>query len=165
MRLFNLVFIAVTLTVIVPTASAELSAFEQTLQNNLPIETRESVEVHNGVRYRKVESGDGTFYFKFLGRSEEVAELHCNGESFTANLPTLVEGSVQVFRRSRIFIRGLKEICEDKHGQRRYKIDPSPGNLQLGVRLPDGKGDKLKDKEVFINPLKPGLNGGFSGSF
>lgn len=144
-------------------AMAELSAFEQALESNQTIETRESTEVRNGIEYRKVESSLGLFYLKLLARRKEVSELECN-TNFNANSPHLVTASVQVFKRSRAFIRGLKESCESKGGQQRVHFNWSSSDIQLGFQIPDSKNGKLKDREVQINPLG-GMGAGFSGSF
>lgn len=142
------------------TASAELSAFEQTLENNQTVETRESVEVRNGVTYRKVESNHGTYYFKLLGRNQELSELDC-ATAFDSSSPHLVTVGVKIFRRARLFMRGLQETCKNQNGHQRYGIDwLSPS---IGIQLPDSKRSKLKDVEVHVNPFQ--IGGGFSGTF
>jgi hypothetical protein len=37
-------------------------------------------------------------------------------------------------------------------------------DLEVGVALPDSKNSVIKDKEIYVNPLK-GPNAGFSGTF
>lgn len=142
-------------------AHAELSAFEQALQNDSAIETRESVEVHGGIKYRKVESNMGIFYFKLVGRNGEASELDCKTD-FNGRSPHLVTVAVQVFRRSRVFIRGLKETCANQHGTNRYNLDWTKDEMQVGVEIPDSKKGVLKNQKSFVTPTP---KAGYSGEF
>lgn len=147
-----------------PSGWAELSAFEQALLNDSSVETQESVEVHGGINYRKVESSVGVFYFKLLGRNGEVSELECKN-NFSASSPHLVTLSAQVFQRNRVFLRSLKETCESKGGQKKFNLNWAAQDLQLGIKTGDSKGARIKEKEIYTNPLSTTPNLGFSGGF
>jgi hypothetical protein len=162
-------FLFVLSTFSFPFASSEVfadgppSLFEQSLQNaaTTTIDTKESIVEHNGIKYRKVESSMGIYYFRFLGRDEDVSELQCETD-FNRTAPPLAMASVEVYHRARVFIRTLKETCESHNGQK--KMDVNWRDLEVGVALPDSKNSVIKDKEIYVNPLK-GPNAGFSGTF
>ena len=151
----------------------EPSLFEQSLQNaaTTTVDTKESIIEHNGIKYRKVESSMGVFYFRFLGRTEDVSELQCETDfnktapGFAQMSPTLVSGSVQVYHRARAFIRAFRETCETHNGQQKMDVDWSLRDLEVGVALPDSKDSVIKDKQIYTVPFNGGPNLGFSGKF
>ena len=143
-------------------AHAELSAFEKAVQGSELVETNETVENYGGVDYRTIESSQGVYHFKLLGRQAEKGELVCD-PGFNATSPHLVSVSRQVFRRSRIFLKSLRENCESKKGQRRFTVDWA--NIQVGVDLPNAKDDVIKDKALYTNPASNVPNAGFFGTW
>lgn len=143
-----------------PSYSQDLSAFEKQLQKDSGIETKESIEIHDGVRYRKVETTNGRYYLKLSQRNDEISEIEC-GKPKGFKSDHLVEVSVKVFRRTQVFARALKEACTIEKGRKKPVLVLES---EIGIALPDQPGDVVKDKKIKIDPLNPKVIG-VGGSF
>lgn len=145
----------------------EKSAFEQALQNDAGIRTYESFEVHDGIKYRKVDTGNGIYYLKMLGREGDISDVACDNNFHS---PALAEGQVQVYHRTKAFISTIQEYCyTDEQGQRRTGLTllsrEINGGTAVGIQFPDSKGDSLTNKKIYTNPLFKGPNAGFKSDF
>ncbi len=136
----------------------EKSAFEQMLEQNTEVETRENwVEIH-GQRYRQIEYRGTRYYLKMQGRTGEIAQLNCDIGT-PAIQPRLLEAHIQVFRRTRLFVDALWEKCRSWGGQQETQLMIDP---RFGFTLPDDPKSVIKSKKIFYSPAS-GL--GFSGEW
>jgi hypothetical protein len=142
----------------------EKSAFDQELEKYADYKTAERWVDYNGGHYREVEYGGKKYYIRFTQAKDDTGELDCGMSSANMNSlhPNLIEGAIEVYHRSKLFVSFLTETCEpDANGRNRrmYRLDP-----RLGFTIPDDKKSVITNKKVFINPLAPtGL--GFSGDW
>ena len=136
------------------------SPFQQMIEKDLGLKSKESTVHIDGIEYRKIEIKDDTFYLSFKGRKSDVPSLHC-GTPGGGSSEKLVEGSISIKKRKRFYFNLLKESCNTQNGQVHYTVDLDP---QLGIFLPEGHNDKIKNKKLGINPMNPNaLN--FSGEW
>ncbi len=139
---------------------AEQTPFQQMLQDNVNINSRESVVKINNVQYQKIEVEGETFYLVFKGRQEEIPYLLCDKpQGFQSE--HLIEGTAKIQRRKMLYVKVLKESCTTENGQKRERVELDP---QIGFYLPESSKDKIKNKQLGINPLHPGAVN-FSGEF
>jgi hypothetical protein len=156
----HLVFLAACYFVAIARAgAAEPTQFQQSLQAASGVPTKESIEVVDGTRYRRIETTNGVYYLKFLAPDDSTAQIDC-GKPVEAASPRRVEGSVRLTKRSRAFVRMLQEACTNEP-RPQHVLTLSP---QMGVQLEDRPGDAIHDKSIYISPATP--NGfGLSGTF
>ena len=133
--------------------------FQQSLSIASGVQTRESIEVVDGARYRRIETTSGIYYLKLLAGDDSTAQIDCE-KPVNAASPRLMEGSVQVTHRTRAFVSLLQETCGRSGAHwvpRQISLNP-----MVGIKISDQPKDVVKDKAIYLTPLT-GL--GFSGTF
>lgn len=136
------------------------SHFQKMLEGDQFFRSKESTVEIDGIRYRKVEYDNQSFYFSFKGRTQEFSELHC-GRPVKGSSEKLLDGGVKLEKRKLFYFEALKESCKTHNGQVHSVVSLSP---KIGIFLPESKDSVIKNKKVGINPLDPtGLD--FSGDF
>ncbi|MGE3681118.1 MAG: hypothetical protein AB7G93_05270 [Bdellovibrionales bacterium] len=138
----------------------EKSAFEQALEQDTQISTREQWIEINGTRYRQVEYEGVNYYLKFSDRRSDVARLDCELSNANAQ-PHRVEAGVRVYKRTRAFVSLLRETCSAKNGQNKMDLVLDP---RIGFTLPEDEKSAIKNKKIYISPV-PGQGLGFSGEW
>ncbi len=141
-------------------AREELTPFQQSLQQDVQLNSRESVVMIDGVEYKKLELKGDTFYVVFKGRNEEIPYLLCDRpQGFKSE--HLIEGTAMITKRTSAFFRALKETCVVSNGRAVQQVELS---AEIGVTLPETPKSLIKNKKVGVNPVDPTkLN--FSGEF
>jgi len=139
---------------------AQEAPFQQMLEQNLNLNSRESTVQIQGVKYKKIEIDGGSYYIVFKGRTEEIPHLLCERpQGYTSE--SLIEGSVKIEKRKSVFAQILKESCKADNGKSRTTVELDP---QVGIQFDGDKKSVIKNKKIGVNPLKPtGVN--FSGEF
>jgi len=147
-------------------AKAELSAFERALSTGSSLNTQESIVEIGGQRFRKIEFKNETYYLKLLqseGTQSELVVLCNESEAARAGRgsPALVTAAVRVTKRTRLFIEGLRTVCDG--GARRAKTVIAP-DLQVGFMFDDSQDPKtvFRDRRITIDPVKQQLGFGAS---
>jgi hypothetical protein len=144
--------------------SAEKSAFEQALESNQSIETRERWTSIDGVQYREIEYEGERFYVRFRNpedkRARDTAELNCGLKSSSAE-PARMEAGFKVTRRTRAFIQLFRETCVTVNGRGKTEVQLDP---RIGFTLPEDSKSVIKNKKVYLTPTSPG-GVGFTGDW
>jgi hypothetical protein len=137
------------------------SAFEQALQQQSSVTTKERWIEVGQTRYREVIYGDKHFYIKATQREGDDAELDCDVPA--QKNPNLTEVAFEVTRRTQMFVSFLRENCETlANGQVRHTVRLDP---HLGFKLPDDPKSLIKNKEIYLDPANHPLGVGFSGDW
>lgn len=154
------IFLVLLLNIFAMADEPKRSNLDQFLGSNQEVNTKESTVEVEGLKYRKVEYKNKTYYLRFLERTGEINGVQCN-EFRDFRSPPLVEVSVKMTKRTRLFVEGLQETCSKKEGLYVGHLDFSP---KIGLSFGDDQKDKIKNKKIFINPLnftQMGLSGEF----
>jgi hypothetical protein len=107
---------AVYLAFITQIAIAQDTPFQQMLEKNLNLNSRESTVQIQGVKYKKIEIDGGSYYIVFKGREEEIPHLLCERpQGYTSE--SLIEGSVKIEKRKSIFCPSFKRILQNREWQ------------------------------------------------
>jgi hypothetical protein len=135
---------------------AQPSPFELMLQKDQEIVTKQAKYKVNGVIYDRIEADGKYYYFKALRRGKDIPLFMCD-MPVGHESPRLIEGSLKLYRRKRIFFTALVEKCTTRDpvtghptsSKRTYiEVDPV-----IGIHLPDNEKDLIKNKKVGV-PLK-----------
>ena len=141
------------------------SAFEQALEKDSGLNTKESIVDISGVKYRKIEYNTKTYYLKLLQpeQSNQDLQIICEKEGdLTNKVPHLVQGGTRMTKRTSLFIKALQQSCVDAGSTRRQRVAVDPA-LRVGFQIDDSPNSKLKAKSIYVTPLTPGV--GFSGEW
>lgn len=138
----------------------EKSAFEQALEQDQLVTTKERWIERNGVRYREVIYETRKFYLQFRQQDDGVLKLTCDNLNSNPSQSTLGEVGVNVYRRTRLFVQFLQVNCSSPvNGRSKPELVLDP---RIGFTLPEDEKSLVKNKKVFFSPL----NGvGFSGEW
>jgi hypothetical protein len=148
--------------------SAKKTPMQRMLEKNTQVVTREYKVNIDGVEYKKIETEGEVFYFKALERKDEVPMSLCQRpEGWKSE--QLIEASLKLFKRKLVFISALQEQCStkirDDKGRPTLETNNRNSSFEInpvvGVYLPEGKDDKIKNKKILI-PLGKD-QGGLSG--
>lgn len=145
-------------------SGAEKSAFEQALESNQSIETKERWTTIDGVQYREIEYEGERFYLHFRSPDQkgrtETAELNCGLKNANAE-PARMEAGFKITRRTRAFIQLFRETCVTVNGRGKREVQLDP---RIGFTLPEDSKSVIKNKKVYLTPTSPG-GVGFSGDW
>lgn len=143
---------------------SEKSPLQMMLEKDQLVKTKEAPVVINGVTYRKIEAEGKSFYFRFLQKEKPIPIYLCE-LPVAHKSEQLLEASLKVRNRKRVFFQALVEKCttRDEMGKQTnnkrtwIEVDPI-----IGIHIPDGKNDVIKNKRLGI-PLKNLTNSGPKG--
>ncbi len=148
--------------------SAVKNPMQRMLEKNTQVVTKEYNVSIDGVKYKKIETDGEVFYFKTLERKDEVPMALCHRpEGWKSE--QLIEASLKLFKRKLVFISALQEQCStkirDEKGRPTLETNNRNSSFEvnpiIGVYLPEGKNDKIKNKKILV-PLGKD-QGGLSG--
>lgn len=124
------------------------NAFEQALESQQHVTTRERWVEIDGVRYREVEYADRSVYVKF--KDPQTADVQCNFLKSPGAAPRRGELGLQVHRRSRAFVELLRESCQKVGGREILTLTLDP---RIGLTLPEDEKSAIKNKLIYYSPL------------
>lgn len=127
------------------------------------LNVKESIISVADKKFRKIEYKNKLYYLQLLESEGDASSLQfqCGDVANPPKMENQITLSVQITKRSSLFLSGLKQTCANlAPGKNKVEIDP---NIKIGFFLKDQPGDKLKNKMIYVTPLAPGL--GFGAQF
>ncbi|MEM7645318.1 MAG: hypothetical protein AAF203_00290 [Pseudomonadota bacterium] len=131
------------------------SPLQLMLEKEQNIRTKEGPVSINGMTYQKIEAEGKSYYFKVLKKDKPIPIFLCEPPGGFQS-ERLLEASLKVGGRKRVFFQGLVERCsmaDPKTGVRTnskrtwVEVDP-----MIGIHIPGQKDDRIQNKKLGVKP-------------